>query len=203
MDSAWGQILPAATAALAYGLAAPLGGSGFIAAFVAGFVFGALQRDTMGEATYLLDQLGELTNGVTFIVFGAVIVGPVLSDLSWRAALYGVLSLTVVRMLPVAISLLGTRPPKRDVRRLVRSTRARVDRFHDHRPRGRRVATRLDDHGRRGLHDRPFRLRPWTFGATVDGSLRKLVPGAPEGSPAHHGKRPCVSPPLAAPPLDC
>src|SRR5512132_1978074 len=108
MDSAWGQILPAATAALAYGLAAPLGGSGFIAAFVAGFVFGALQRDTKGEATYLLDQLGELTNGVTFIVFGAAIVGPVLSDLTWREALYGVLSLTVVRMLPVAISLLGT-----------------------------------------------------------------------------------------------
>ena len=44
MDSAWSQILPAATAALAYGLAAPLGGSGFIAAFVAGFVFGALRR---------------------------------------------------------------------------------------------------------------------------------------------------------------
>jgi NhaP-type Na+/H+ or K+/H+ antiporter len=108
MDSAWGQILPAATAALAYGLATPLGGSGFIAAFVAGFLFGALQRDTVGKETYLLDQLGELTNGVTFIVFGAVIVGPVLSDLTWRVALYGVLSLTVVRMLPVAVSLLGT-----------------------------------------------------------------------------------------------
>jgi NhaP-type Na+/H+ or K+/H+ antiporter len=108
IDSAWGQILPAATAALAYGLATPLGGSGFIAAFVAGFIFGALQRDTVGKETYLLGQLGELTNGVTFIVFGAVIVGPVLSDLTWRAALYGVLSLTVVRMLPVAVSLLGT-----------------------------------------------------------------------------------------------
>ena len=204
MDSAWGQILPAATAALAYGLAAPLGGSGFIAAFVAGFVFGALQRDTMGEATYLLDQLGELTNGVTFIVFGAAIVGPVLSDLTWRAALYGVLSLTVVRMLPVADFAARDARQAADlgVRRLVRSARARLDRFHDHRARGRRLATRLDDHGRRGLHDRPFRLRPWAFGAAVDGSLRKLVPGAPEGSPAQHGKRPRVSPPLAAPP-DC
>jgi NhaP-type Na+/H+ or K+/H+ antiporter len=55
-----------------------------------------------------VDQLGELTNGVTFIVFGAAIVGPVLADLTWQAALYGVLSLTVVRMLRVAISLLGT-----------------------------------------------------------------------------------------------
>ena len=45
MDSPWSQILPVATAALAYGLAAPLGGSGFIAAFVAGFAFGRLHRD--------------------------------------------------------------------------------------------------------------------------------------------------------------
>ncbi len=108
MDSAWGEILPAATAALAYGLAAPLGGSGFIAAFVAGFVFGALRRDTQGETRYLVDELGGLTNAVTFIVFGAAIVGPVLAGLTWKAAVYGVLSLTVVRMVPVAISLLGT-----------------------------------------------------------------------------------------------
>lgn len=115
MDSGWSQILPVATAALAYGLAAPLGGSGFIAAFVAGFAFGTLHRDTEGETTYLLAQLGELTNSVTFLVFGAAIVGTVLSDLSWRAAVYGALSLTVVRMLPVAISLAGTHARRRTV----------------------------------------------------------------------------------------
>src|SRR3954447_24620892 len=109
LDASWGQILPAATAALAYALAAPLGGSGFIAAFVAGFAFGAVGRHRSGEATYLVDQLGELTNAVTFVVFGAAIVGPVLAGLTWQAAVYGVLSLTVVRMLPVAVALLGTR----------------------------------------------------------------------------------------------
>jgi sodium/hydrogen antiporter len=36
-EASWLQVVPVATAALAYGLAAPLGGSGFIAAFVAGF----------------------------------------------------------------------------------------------------------------------------------------------------------------------
>ena len=34
--ASWLQILPVAGAALAYGIAAPLGGSGFIAAFAAG-----------------------------------------------------------------------------------------------------------------------------------------------------------------------
>ncbi len=115
MEPAWGQILPVATAALAYGLAAPLGGSGFIAAFVAGFAFGYLHRDESGERTYLLDQLGGLTSAITFLVFGAAIVGVVLADLTWRAALYGILSLTIVRMLPVALSLLGTHARPRTV----------------------------------------------------------------------------------------
>jgi NhaP-type Na+/H+ or K+/H+ antiporter len=115
MESAWSQILPVATAGLAYGLAAPLGGSGFIAAFVAGFAYGAFHRDTDGTTTYLLDQFGDLTNGVTFLVFGAAIVGTVLAGLTWRAALYGVLSLTVVRMLPVAVSLLGTHARRQTV----------------------------------------------------------------------------------------
>ncbi|HEX4526592.1 MAG TPA: cation:proton antiporter [Gaiellaceae bacterium] len=114
-ESGWRQILPVATAALAYGLAAPLGGSGFIAAFVAGFAFGALHRDTEGETTYLLDELGGLTNSVTFLVFGAAIVGTVLADLTWRAVLYGILSLSVVRMLPVAVSLFGTHARLRTV----------------------------------------------------------------------------------------
>ena len=40
----WLQVIPLAAAALAYGVAAPLGGSGFIAAFVGGLVFGGLHR---------------------------------------------------------------------------------------------------------------------------------------------------------------
>jgi NhaP-type Na+/H+ or K+/H+ antiporter len=108
MAPGWSQILPVATAGVAYGLAAPLGGSGFIAAFVAGFAFGTLYRDAEGDTTYLLDELGELTNSMTFLLFGAAIVGPVLAGLTWRAVAYGVVSLTAVRMLPVAVSLAGT-----------------------------------------------------------------------------------------------
>jgi NhaP-type Na+/H+ or K+/H+ antiporter len=107
-EASWLEVVPVSAAALSYGLAAPLGGSGFIAAFVAGLTFGTLHRK-QEEVTYLLEELGGLANAVTFIVFGAVIVGPVLAGMTWTAALYGLLSLTLVRMLPVAISLLGTR----------------------------------------------------------------------------------------------
>jgi sodium/hydrogen antiporter len=48
-------------------------------------------------------------NGVTFLIFGAILLGPALGELSWDLALYAILSLTVVRMVPVAIAMLGTR----------------------------------------------------------------------------------------------
>jgi NhaP-type Na+/H+ or K+/H+ antiporter len=109
----WLQILTAATAVLAAGIAVGLGGSIFIAAFVGGLVFGGVRRRAESEVGYLVDQGGELLNAVTFLVFGAVILGPALDELTWEVALYAALSLTVVRMLPVALSVRGTRarPP--------------------------------------------------------------------------------------------
>ena len=106
---AWRQVIPAAGAALAYGTASALGGSGFIAAFVAGMTFRlALGRDPE-QINELSEQVGNVLNGVTFVLFGAILLGPALGELSWELALYAVLSLTVVRMLPVAIAMLGTR----------------------------------------------------------------------------------------------
>jgi sodium/hydrogen antiporter len=104
----WLQVVPAAGAALAYGIATPLGGSGFIAAFVAGMVFGALRRNNGGEVTRLTEEVGEVLSGATLLVFGAVLLSPTLGAVGWRIGLYAVASLTVVRMLPVAIALLGT-----------------------------------------------------------------------------------------------
>jgi sodium/hydrogen antiporter len=108
IEPRWRQILNVSAALLAAGVATALGGSIFIAAFTGGFLFGALRRDTGGEVTYLVDEGGELFNAVTFIVFGAVILGPLLDEVTWQIVLYSVLSLTVVRMLPVALAMLGT-----------------------------------------------------------------------------------------------
>ncbi len=104
----WLQVVPLAAAGLAFGIADPIGGSGFIAAFVGGFVFGALRRRSGGEVAHLIEEVGEVLGAVTFIVFGAVLLGPVLGDVTWSIALYVVLSLTIVRMLPVAAAMIGT-----------------------------------------------------------------------------------------------
>ena len=106
---AWRQLIPAAGAALAYGIASALDGSGFIAAFVAGMVFRLALRRDPEELNQLTEEVGSLLNGVTFVLFGAILLGPALTELSWQLALYAVLSLTFVRMLPVVIAMWGSR----------------------------------------------------------------------------------------------
>ncbi len=108
IDDAWRQIIPVAAAVLAYGIAVDLGGSGFIAAFVAGALFGLIARENVASTMRFTEETGAALDSVTFLVFGAVLLGPVLEHMSWQIALYAVLSLTIVRMLPVAISLWGT-----------------------------------------------------------------------------------------------
>jgi NhaP-type Na+/H+ or K+/H+ antiporter len=108
VDDVWLQVVPVAAAVLAYSVADALGGSGFIAAFVGGMIFGGLRRRQGGEVGYLIEELGGVLNAITFIVFGAVILGPALGDVTWAIAVYAVLSLTLVRMLPVGIAMLGT-----------------------------------------------------------------------------------------------
>jgi sodium/hydrogen antiporter len=104
----WLQIVPTAGALLSYTAAAAVGGSGFIAAFVGGAVFGGLRRRVGGEVGYLLEQLGDLLGAATFVVFGAALLEPALGDLTWSVGAYALLSLTLVRMAPVAVAMIGT-----------------------------------------------------------------------------------------------
>jgi sodium/hydrogen antiporter len=108
ISGAWLQVIPVAGAGLAYGVAAALGGSGFIAAFVAGGLFGGLVSAESEAASRFNEELGGLLGGITFLIFGAVLLGPTLEHLSWQIVVYAVLSLTVVRMVPVAIALIGS-----------------------------------------------------------------------------------------------
>ena len=91
-----------------------------------------------------------MLNGVTFVLFGAILLGPALGELSWELVLYAVLSLTVVRMLPVVIAMLGSRAQRADARlpRLVRSPRPGVDRVRGDRRRGVQPSPRAPDRAR-------------------------------------------------------
>ena len=97
------------TALVAYEGATAIGANGFVSAFVAGMVFGSSSKQGLTEATELTEDLGLFASFAVWLIFGAVFVGPVLRDhFHWQTALYAVLSLTVVRMVPVALALLGS-----------------------------------------------------------------------------------------------
>ena len=105
LGGGWRQILPLATAGLAFAVAAGLGGSGFIAAFVGGMAFGRTSGEH-GAAGLFTEETGDLLAAAVWIGFGALVIGPVLSSVTWQVVLYAVLSLTVVRLVPVALALL-------------------------------------------------------------------------------------------------
>jgi sodium/hydrogen antiporter len=103
------QLVVLSMALIAYLAAVNYSGNGFVAAFLAGLVFGAASRGQLEEATEFGETIGLFSSFVVWIIFGAVFVGPVLSEgVHVRVIVYAVLSLTVVRVLPVALSLVGT-----------------------------------------------------------------------------------------------
>ncbi len=94
-------------ALLTYVSAELIGGNGFIAAFVGGLVFGNTIRHSCSFLFEFMETEGQLLMLVTFLVFGAALLPEGLAHLTPATLLYAVLSLTVIRMLPVAISLAG------------------------------------------------------------------------------------------------
>jgi len=108
IDGAFRQLGTLAIAVAAFAGAEALGGNGFVAAFVAGLAFGAAARAQCGDAYDFAEDEGQLLALLTFLFFGALIVEPALGLLTWQIGLYALLSLTVVRMVPVVVALLGT-----------------------------------------------------------------------------------------------
>lgn len=103
------QIGNLALALCAFWAAKALGGNGFIAAFVGGLLFGHATRERLHVATEFTEASGTLLSLFVWAVFGANLVPPLLQAFNPLALGYAVLSLTVIRMLPVAIALIGTR----------------------------------------------------------------------------------------------
>jgi NhaP-type Na+/H+ or K+/H+ antiporter len=108
MQGHWRQIAAFAVALSAFAIADILGGSVFIAAFVGGMVFGLVSGKHEQSTTLLADEAGNVLAAATWMAFGALAIALVLPEITWQVVLYAVLSLTVVRMIPVAIALAGT-----------------------------------------------------------------------------------------------
>ena len=166
---------------LAFALAELVGGNGFIAAFVAGLTLGNSKRKVCRQLYEFGETEGQLLTLFVFLIFGAVMVGPALADLSWRILLYALLSLSLVRMLSVALSLVGAKLQlgHGTLFRLVRTARYRLHHLRASALRGRLRARR---------HAFPHRR--------LDGSAQHLFARAERGSSrqplrekSRHGER--------------
>jgi sodium/hydrogen antiporter len=107
MTESFQRLALLALALIAWALADQIGGNGFIAAFVGGLAVGPTVERVGEQLIRFTEAEGQLLNLSVFFIFGVLVLGTI-QHLSWEVALYALLSLTVIRMLPVALSLYGT-----------------------------------------------------------------------------------------------
>jgi NhaP-type Na+/H+ or K+/H+ antiporter len=108
VDESLQQLGLLAIAMVCYGTAGFIGGNGFIAAFVGGLVVKRGFEDARYHMADFSEVWGQLLNFFVFFIFG-LIVAPLFPTFNGIIAIYAALSLTIVRMLPVAIAMIGTR----------------------------------------------------------------------------------------------
>ena len=109
------RLAVAALAVMAWFFANEIGGNGFIAAFVGGGAAGMAARPVRDRVLEFIEDDGELLNVAVFSIVG-VFAADALADATWRMVAYGVLSLTIIRMLPwpwrSSASACGRRPSR-------------------------------------------------------------------------------------------
>jgi NhaP-type Na+/H+ or K+/H+ antiporter len=96
-----------ALAVSCFALSQQLGGSGFIASFVGGMLFGGVEKGSKHKLMLAAEGTGDTFAMITWVVFGAAVVGQYFKHFSFAVILYAFLSLTIIRILPVFLVLGG------------------------------------------------------------------------------------------------
>jgi len=107
MDNNYENLVPIALAISSYYLAEYSGGNGFIAAFFSGLFLGNYNEELRGHVANFVESEGELLIMISFLVFGISFIPATIEYWDLSVLIFSLLSLTVLRMIPVAISLIG------------------------------------------------------------------------------------------------
>ena len=105
----WKQVTVVALAIACFTVAQSLHGSGYIAAFTGGLLFGFRAEDATHRLVLAAEGTGETLALMTWMLFGAVVIGQSVEYFTWEMLVYALLSLTVVRILPVLLCLIGVK----------------------------------------------------------------------------------------------
>ncbi|MDW4498179.1 cation:proton antiporter [Sulfitobacter sp. D35] len=111
VSETWVQMTTVALALACFATAQSLHGSGYIAAFAGGMIFGFIAGDSTHRLVHAAEAIGETLALLTWLLFGVVVLGPLIDKATWAVVLYALLSLTVVRVLPNVLALRGTGEP--------------------------------------------------------------------------------------------
>ena len=107
LSETWRQVSVPALAISCFATAQSLGGSGFIASFVGGLIFGSAAKIYKEDLLRISEGTGDIMSLLTWVAFGSAVVGLTIGKLTWPILLYAVLSLTLVRIVPVVLCLSG------------------------------------------------------------------------------------------------
>lgn len=109
ITESWHQLPVPALAVACFALTQWLGGSGFIACFIGGLLFGKLEKGHKHKLLLAAEGTGDTLALITWVVFGTIVIGHSFHSLTWQVLLYSLLSLTLIRMLPIFLVLTGLR----------------------------------------------------------------------------------------------
>jgi NhaP-type Na+/H+ or K+/H+ antiporter len=104
----WMQVTVVALAIACFSVAQSLHGSGYIAAFTGGLLFGFKAKESTHKLVLAAEGTGETLALMTWMLFGAIVIGQSVQHFTWEMLVYALLSLTVIRMLPIFLSLSGS-----------------------------------------------------------------------------------------------
>jgi NhaP-type Na+/H+ or K+/H+ antiporter len=102
----WRPTIVVALAFTCFSLADIFGGSGFIACFTGGFIYGVVNKKYKSSLQKNAEGLGNALTFMIWFFFGLIVVSTYAPQITWTIFLYAVLSLTVVRIIPVFIALI-------------------------------------------------------------------------------------------------
>jgi sodium/hydrogen antiporter len=104
----WKQVTVVGLAIACFAIAQSLHGSGYIAAFTGGLLFGFRAKESTHNLVLAAEGTGETLALMTWMLFGATVIGQSFKHFTWEMLIYALLSLTLIRMLPIFLSLIGT-----------------------------------------------------------------------------------------------
>lgn len=111
MNTTFQSLSSISIAFMAFALAESVHGNGFIAAYFSGLLLGSHTPDIRARIHHFGEAESQALVLFIFLLFGMILVPVCYPYWDYRAWMYAILSLTIIRILPVALCLIGTKLP--------------------------------------------------------------------------------------------